>query len=124
MKRFLCLLFVFSFLLLGFASCGGKEPAAATAGGEATVPVTEGATEGTAEVTTAGEISAATTDRWNVIAPKVTIIAEKYRRLKYQICTFGDAVDIAVSVKAFNGVVLTIGYDMKNAATGEIVRWQ
>ena len=91
MKRFLCLLFVFSFLLLGFASCGGKEPAAATAGEEATVPVTEGATEGTAEGTTTGEIFAATTDRWNEIAPKVTIIAEKYRRLKYQICTFGDA---------------------------------
>jgi len=28
--------------------------------------------------------------------------------------TFGDAVSIAVTVEAFNGVVMTIGYDMKN----------
>lgn len=34
-------------------------------------------------------------------------------------CTFGDAVDIDVSVKAFYGVVLTIGYEMRHAETGE-----
>ena len=27
-------------------------------------------------------------------------------------CTFGDEVDITVSVKGFNGVVLTMAYDM------------
>ena len=28
-------------------------------------------------------------------------------------CTFGDEVDITVGVKGFNGVVLTIAYDMR-----------
>ncbi|MGX8705331.1 MAG: acyl-CoA thioesterase [bacterium] len=28
-------------------------------------------------------------------------------------CTFGDTVEIAVSVESFNGVVLTIGYAMR-----------
>ena len=28
-------------------------------------------------------------------------------------CTFGDEVDVAVSVKDFNGVVITIAYDMR-----------
>ena len=35
--------------------------------------------------------------------------------------TFGDALEIAVSVSAFNGVVLTLRYDMTKAATGELV---
>lgn len=33
-------------------------------------------------------------------------------------CTFGDEISVAVSVISFNGVVLTIGYDMRNQ-TGE-----
>ena len=49
-----------------------------------------------------------------VLSP-VRAVQCQYRRG----CTFGDAVDVAVAVKAFNGVVLTIGYDMKNAATGD-----
>ena len=36
-------------------------------------------------------------------------------------CTFDDVLEIAVSVKDFNGVVLTIGYEMKNAATGDVI---
>ena len=35
--------------------------------------------------------------------------------------TFGDILEIAVSVEGFNGVVLTLRYDMRNAATGEAV---
>ncbi len=35
--------------------------------------------------------------------------------------TYGDAVDIRVRVQTFNGVRLTIGYEIKNAATGEPV---
>ena len=35
-------------------------------------------------------------------------------------CTFGDEISIAVSVISFNGVVLTIGYDMRNPAGDEI----
>ena len=35
-------------------------------------------------------------------------------------CTFDDEIAIEVSVKDFNGVVLTIGYEMTNAA-GEVV---
>ncbi len=29
-------------------------------------------------------------------------------------CTFGDEIRVFLSVKAFNGVVMTIGYEMKN----------
>lgn len=36
-------------------------------------------------------------------------------------CTFDDVLTIAVSVKDFNGVVLTIGYEMKNAETGDTI---
>ena len=36
-------------------------------------------------------------------------------------CTFGDEIRIAIAVAAFNGVVLTFSYDMRNAATGEQV---
>lgn len=35
--------------------------------------------------------------------------------------TFGDEVEIAVSIASFNGVVLTLQYDMKNRKTGEQV---
>ena len=35
-------------------------------------------------------------------------------------CTFGDEISIAVSVISFNGVVLTIGYDMRNQEGDEI----
>ena len=51
-----------------------------------------------------------------VVSP-VRALQCQYRRS----CTFGDAVDIAVTIRDFNGVVLTIGYDMRNAATGEAV---
>ena len=34
-------------------------------------------------------------------------------------CTFGDEVDIRVSVRDFNGVVITMGYDMR--VNGEAV---
>ena len=36
-------------------------------------------------------------------------------------CAFGDSVDIAVSVRAFNGVVLTIGYEMRRCSDGAVV---
>ena len=35
-------------------------------------------------------------------------------------CRFGDTVSVAVSVAGFNGVVMTIAYEMKNAE-GELV---
>lgn len=35
--------------------------------------------------------------------------------------TFGDTLNITVSVAGFNGVLLTLCYDMTNAATGELV---
>jgi len=34
-------------------------------------------------------------------------------------CTFGDEVEIAAEVKAFNGVVITIGYEMR--LRGELI---
>jgi len=36
-------------------------------------------------------------------------------------CRFYDEIDISVSVASFNGVVLALQYEMKNAATGETV---
>ena len=36
-------------------------------------------------------------------------------------CTFGDEIDVAVSVESFNGVVLAIAYRMTNAADGREV---
>lgn len=35
-------------------------------------------------------------------------------------CTFGDEIRVAVSVADFNGVVLTLGYDMRNAV-GDLI---
>ena len=34
-------------------------------------------------------------------------------------CTFGDTLCITVAAEAFNGVVLTLGYDIARADTGE-----
>ncbi len=36
-------------------------------------------------------------------------------------CTFGDDIDITVSVESFNGVVAALRYLMTNAASGETV---
>ena len=36
-------------------------------------------------------------------------------------CTFGDTLRIAVTVDSFNGVVLTLGYDMTRESDGALV---
>ena len=36
-------------------------------------------------------------------------------------CTFGDAVRISVAVEGFNGVVLTLRYDMTREADGALI---
>lgn len=36
-------------------------------------------------------------------------------------CTFGDVIETEVTAQGFNGVVLTLAYRMRNAATGETV---
>ena len=36
-------------------------------------------------------------------------------------CTFGDALEIAVAVESFNGVVLSLRYDMTRAPGGELI---
>ena len=51
-----------------------------------------------------------------VVSP-VRALQCRYRRS----CTCGDAVDISVRIQDFNGVVLTLGYDLRSAATGEQV---
>ena len=58
---------------------------------------------------------AAMEDR-GVVSP-VRAVQCQYRRS----CTFGDEIEIAVSVRAFNGVVLAIAYDMRNRISGEQV---
>ena len=50
-----------------------------------------------------------------VFSPVKSISCE-YRKS----CTFGDEVQIRVSVESFNGVVMVIAYDMRNQ-TGETV---
>jgi acyl-CoA thioester hydrolase len=51
-----------------------------------------------------------------IVSP-VRAVSCQYRRP----CTFGDALNIAVAVDAFNGVVLTLRYDITNAASGELL---
>ena len=36
-------------------------------------------------------------------------------------CTFGDTLNISVAVDGFNGVVLTLRYDMRRLGDGELV---
>ena len=36
-------------------------------------------------------------------------------------CTFGDTLSIAVTVDSFNGVVLTLGYDMIRESDGALI---
>jgi acyl-CoA thioester hydrolase len=51
-----------------------------------------------------------------IISP-VRSVSCQYKRP----CTFGDVLNITVAVDGFNGVVLTLRYDMTNAASGELV---
>ena len=51
-----------------------------------------------------------------VVSP-VRAVSCQYRKPS----TFGDTLRIAVAVESFNGVLLTLRYDMMNAATGELV---
>ena len=76
-KRILSLILTLCFILSAvftLASCGKDDKAAETT--TATEPASESETE---EVTTVEE----TTDKWEVIAPKVTLIAAKDRKLKF-----------------------------------------
>ena len=50
-------------------------------------------------------------EAWGVISP-VRAVRCQYKKS----CTFGDTVAIEVSVKDYNGVVLTVAYDMRNEA--------
>lgn len=54
-------------------------------------------------------------ERKDVLSPVKSLSCE-YRHP----CTFGDEISISVSVLAFNGVVLTIGYEMRNREGVEI----
>lgn len=54
-------------------------------------------------------------EKQDVLSP-VKALSCEYRHS----CTFGEEISIAVSVLSFNGVVLTIGYDMRNQAGDEI----
>ena len=77
MKRPTVLLLLLVFLALALVSCRDKTPAATEAGTVAT---------------TADETPAATTsDRWEALAPQVTIMAERLRNLRFEISTFGNA---------------------------------
>lgn len=49
-----------------------------------------------------------------VVSP-VRAVSCRYRKS----CTFDDEIDISVWVEDFNGVLLTVGYDMRDAKTGD-----
>ncbi len=51
-----------------------------------------------------------------IVSPVKSVSCE-YKRP----CTFGDDIRVAVSVEAFNGVVLTIRYHMEHADSGDTV---
>ena len=50
-----------------------------------------------------------------IVSP-VRSVACEYKRP----CAFGDEIRIYVSVEAFNGVILTVGYDMRNEKDGTV----
>ena len=54
-------------------------------------------------------------EKKGVVSPVRSVTCE-YRRP----CTFGDRICILLSVESFNGVVMSIGYDMRNES-GETV---
>ena len=91
MKKPIGLLLVLAILILAFASCGGKTPTETTAGEIATgaVEVT-GTTE--AATTTEAETEAETTaDKWEQIAPKITMITANDRKIKIECSEFATA---------------------------------
>ena len=51
-----------------------------------------------------------------IVSP-VRALSCQYRRP----CTFGDAVRIDVKVASFNGVILTLGYDITREGSGELL---
>ncbi len=52
----------------------------------------------------------------NVVSPVKAVACDYIKP-----CTFGDEVEITVLPASFNGVVLSIRYDMRNKKTGEQV---
>ena len=87
-KTTIALILCILLCLPAFASCGGSGETAATTAAE-TAPVTTGITEteaGVAEVTTV----LATTDKWEEIVPKITMIAERDRTLRIEYSTGGS----------------------------------
>ena len=88
-KTTIALILCILLCLPAFASCGGSGETAATTTAAETAPVTTGTTEteaGEAEVTTV----LATTDKWEEIVPKITMIAERDRTLKIEYSTGGS----------------------------------
>ncbi len=88
-KTTIALILCILLCLPAFASCGGSGETAATTTAAETAPVTTGITEteaGEAEVTTV----LATTDKWEEIVPKITMIAERDRTLRIEYSTGGS----------------------------------
>ena len=81
MKRLILPLLLLVFLVLALVSCSKETPdAGPTTASDDVIVTTDGEP---ADVTTA--------DRWEALAPQVTIIAERLRNLRFEISTFGNA---------------------------------
>ena len=86
MKKPIGVLLILSTLLLLLASCGGKTPAATT--GSATTAAEGATTDATTDAATEAETTA---DKWEEIAQKITMLAEKERSLKIECSEFVTA---------------------------------
>ena len=85
MKRIvsLCLLLCVVFSVFALASCGGKAPDEATAAPETEATSPEDETDPTT--------AAVTTDKWEALAPKITMLSERDRSLKIECSEFKTA---------------------------------
>ncbi len=90
MKRIIVLLPVLLFFAFALVSCGGKTPAATTDTATSEQPEAT-AFQTTLETTTGEETVGTTADPWEEIAPQVTLISERLRKLRFEISTYGDA---------------------------------
>ena len=87
-KNTIALILCILLCLPAFASCGGSGETAATTAAE-TAPVTTGITETEAEEAEVTTVLA-TTDKWEEIVPKITMIAERDRTLRIEYSTGGS----------------------------------
>ena len=89
MKRSIVFLLLTVFLVLALVSCGGNGAAAIDL--DAPDGVTSAATAAESVTSATVESVETTVDRWEDLAPQVTIMADRLRNLRFEISVYGDA---------------------------------